>query len=240
MNQKLDILAVAAHPDDAELACSGTILKHIAQGLSVGVVDLTRGELGSRGSADLRDEEAAKSSEILGLSARVNLDLGDGFFEINEVALKSVVAAIRRFKPEIVLCNAKSDRHPDHGRGGDLVSRACFLSGLVKIETSFEGQKQEVWRPKAVYRYIQDHWLHPDMIVDITGFEDKKMEAILAFGSQFYDPNSDGPKTPISGKDFLEHVSSRNSAMGRLIGVDSGEGFTVERPMGIENLLNLK
>lgn len=236
---KLDILAFAAHPDDVELAASGTVIKHIKQGKKVGIVDLTRGELGTRGSAELRDKEAEVSSKILGLSVRHNLDLGDGFFEINENTLKAIIRLIRLYQPTIILCNSVSDRHPDHGRGGDLVSRAAFLAGLIKIETIHSGEVQEAHRPKAVYRYIQDHWIQPDIIVDITDEMDQKLASINAFSSQFYDPSSDEPETPISSVDFIEFIDARARQFGRLINTTYGEGFNVERPLGVEDLTEL-
>jgi bacillithiol biosynthesis deacetylase BshB1 len=237
---KLDILVFAAHPDDVELACSGTVLKHISQGYKVGIVDLTRGELGTRGTAEIRAEESKKATEILGIQVRENLGFRDGFFEIDEAHLLKVVEIIRKYQPEIILANAKSDRHPDHPRGGDLVSRANFLSGLIKIATSFENQQQTAWRAKAVYRYVQDNYIQPDLVVDITGFETKKMEAIKAFKSQFYDPNSTEPQTPISREDFLDFVMGRAKQYGRPIGVSYGEGFTVERYIGLDNLFAVK
>lgn len=236
---KVDILAFAAHPDDIELAASGTILKHISQGKKVAVVDLTQGELGSRGTIDTRYEEAANSSKILGLSDRTNLKMRDGFFEITEVNLKLIIEQIRKYQPEIVLMNAPSDRHPDHGRGSQLVSRACFLSGLLKIETSIDGESQEKWRPKVVYKYIQDHYLKPDFCVDITEFADKKIESILAFKTQFYNPDSTLPETPISGLAFLEFVKSRMREFGRPIGAEYAEGFIVERTIGVNDLFDL-
>jgi bacillithiol biosynthesis deacetylase BshB1 len=236
---KLDILAFAAHPDDVELAASGTLYKHIKQGKKAGIVDLTRGELGTRGSAEIRDQEAEASAKILGLSARHNLDLGDGFFEINQNTLKAIIRVIRLYQPEIILCNSVSDRHPDHGRGGDLVSRAAFLAGLRKIETIHEGEVQAAFRPKAIYRYIQDRWIEPDVIVDITDEMDTKMASIKAFSSQFYDPNSSEPVTPISTADFLSFLDARSRQYGRLINTTYGEGFNVERPIGVEDLTQL-
>ncbi len=238
--EKLDILVFAAHPDDVELACSGTVLKHISQGYKVGIIDLTRGELGTRGTAAIRTEESQKATEILGIHVRENLGFRDGFFEIDETHLLKVVEIIRKYKPEIILANAKSDRHPDHSRGGDLVSRANFLSGLIKVATSYDNQPQLAWRAKAVYRYVQDNFIQPDFVVDITGFELKKMEAIKAFKSQFYDPDSTEPPTPISREDFLDFVIGRAKQFGRPIGVDFGEGFTVERYIGLDNLFSLK
>lgn len=237
---KLDILVFAAHPDDVELACSGTVLKHISQGYKVGLADLTRGELGTRGTAEIRAEESKKATELLGIQVRENLGFRDGFFEIDETHLLKVVEIIRKYQPEIILANAKSDRHPDHARGGDLVSRANFLSGLIKVITSHENQPQAAWRAKAVYRYVQDNFIQPDFVVDITGFESKKMEAIKAFKSQFYDPTSTEPQTPISREDFLDFVMGRAKQFGRPIGVSYGEGFTVERYIGLDNLFVIK
>lgn len=237
---KLDILVFAAHPDDAELSCSGTIMKHIDLGYKVGIVDLTRGELGTRGSAEIRAQESAKSSEILGIHIRENLGFRDGFFEIDEQHLLPIIQVIRKYQPEIILANAKNDRHPDHKRGGDLVSRAAFLSGLSKIETIIDGKKQEKWRPKTIYRYIQEQNMIPDFVVDISGFEDKKIETIKAFKSQFYDPNSTEPTTPISREDYLDFVKAKMKLFGGQINVAYGEGFTVERTIGTSNLFDLK
>lgn len=234
--EKLDILVFAAHPDDVELACSGTLLKHISLGYKVGIVDLTRGELGTRGSAEIRAEETRVASSILGIHSRENLGFRDGFFEIDEAHLLRVVEVIRKYQPELILANAASDRHPDHRRAGDLVSRANFLSGLVKIETA----NQTAWRAKVVYRYIQDNYIEPDFVVDISGFEAKKLEAIKAFKSQFYDPNSTEPKTPISREDFLDFILARAKQLGRPINAEYGEGFTVERYVGVDDLFELK
>ena len=195
-------MVFAAHPDDVELACSGTVLKHISLGYKVGIVDLTKGELGTRGSAEIRTAETKVASELLGIHIRENLGFRDGFFEIDEIHLLKVVEVIRKYQPNIILANAASDRHPDHKRAGDLVSRANFLSGLLKVQT----ENQTHWRAKAVYRYIQDNYMEPDFVVDISGFETKKLDAIKAFKSQFYDPNSNEPSTPISREDFLEFV----------------------------------
>lgn len=232
---KLDILLFAAHPDDVELACSGTVLKHIELGYKVGIVDLTRGELGTRGNAEIRSRESEKATEILGIHVRENLGFRDGFFEIDEVHMLSVVRMIRKYRPTIILANACTDRHPDHQRAGDLVSRANFLSGLLKVDTG-----QEKWRAKAVYRFIQDHFIEPDLVVDISGYMDKKLEAIKAFRSQFYDETSTEPQTPISGKDFLEFIVARAKQFGRPISAEYGEGFTVERYIGVDDLLELK
>jgi bacillithiol biosynthesis deacetylase BshB1 len=236
---KLDILAFGAHPDDVELGCAGTILKEIALGKKVGIIDLTRGELGTRGSADLRDEEAAASAQILGVSVRENLRFRDGFFANDEAHQLGVIKMIRKYQPEIVLCNAINDRHIDHAKGSQLVSDACFLSGLRKIETQLDGQAQQAWRPKLVYHYIQWNDIKPDFVVDITGFTDKKVASILAYKSQFHDPNSNEPESPITSKNFLESLNYRTQDLGRLVGVEHAEGFTVERYLAVNSLGHL-
>lgn len=236
---KLDILAFAAHPDDIELSASGTLMKHITEGKKVGIVDLTQGELGSRGTIETRYEEAKNSSTIMGIDVRVNLKMADGFFEINQENKILIIEQIRRFQPAIVLANAISDRHPDHGRASKLVSEACFLSGLVKIETIWEGNSQTFYRPKAVYHYIQDHYIKPDFVVDVTEFFDRKISAIEAYKTQFYDPNSKEPHTPISGEEFYDFLKGRMLQMGRAIGVKYAEGFTVERTIGIKNMFDI-
>jgi bacillithiol biosynthesis deacetylase BshB1 len=236
---KLDILAIGAHPDDVELSCSGTILKHIALGKKCGVLDLTRGELGTRGSAEIRKKEAAKASKILGLSIRDNLNMADGFFANDKKHQLELIKKIRQYQPEIILCNAIADRHPDHARSAQLVSEASFYSGLIKIETIYNSKNQSAWRPKAVYHYIQDRHLKPDFVVDVTAFADKKMEAIQAFDSQFYNPKSKEPVTPISVKNFLEVVKGKMSLFGRDAGFEYAEGFTVERSIGINNIFDL-
>lgn len=233
---KLDILAIAAHPDDVELSCSATLAKEISRGKKVGVLDLTRGELGTRGSAEIRDAEAAKAAKILGLSVRENLGFRDGFFMNDEAHQKAVIEIIRKYKPEIVLCNAVQDRHIDHGKGSKLVSDACFLSGLRKIQTIFNDSEQEAWRPKQVYHYIQWENLKPDFVVDVTGFMDIKMEAVKAYSSQFYDPDSKEPVSPISSKNFLDSIRYRAKDLGRIIGKESAEGFTVERYVAVDHL----
>ena len=235
----LDILAFAAHPDDIELAASGTLMKHIALGKKVGIIDLTQGELGSRGTIQTRYEEAAEASRIMGISHRENLKMADGFFEINEDNKRLIIEQIRRFRPAIVLANAIEDRHPDHGRASQLVSEACFLSGLRKVETTFEGESQMAFRPSFVYHYIQDHYIKPDFVVDVTEFAERKMEAILAYKTQFYNPNSNEPETPISGQEFLDFVKARMAQFGRSLQVPYAEGFTVERTLGIKNLFDL-
>jgi bacillithiol biosynthesis deacetylase BshB1 len=237
---KLDILAIGVHPDDVELSASGTILKHIALGKTVGMLDLTLGELGTRGSATLRTQEATHAANILGVSVREQLTMADGFFENNEAHQKLIIQTIRKYQPEIVLCNAVSDRHPDHGRAAKLVSDACFYSGLVKIETKENTIIQKPWRPKAVYHYIQDNFLEPDFVIDITAYMDKKMESIMAYSSQFFDPNSKEPATPISSANFMESVKAKSSVFGRAINCDYAEGFTVNRYIGVENLFDLR
>jgi bacillithiol biosynthesis deacetylase BshB1 len=237
---KLDILAFGAHPDDVELGCSGTILKEISLGKTVGIVDLTRGELGTRGSAEIRDQEANAAAKILGVSVRENLNMRDGFFVNDEKHQLEVIKMIRKYQPEIILCNAIDDRHIDHAKGSNLVSDACFLSGLLKIETVLEGEIQKQWRPKVVYHYIQWKNIEPDFVVDITGFTDKKIESILAYRSQFYDPNSKEPESPISSKNFLESLNYRSRDLGRLTGVEHAEGFTVERCLAVNSLGDLK
>jgi bacillithiol biosynthesis deacetylase BshB1 len=234
---KLDILAIGVHPDDVELSASGTILKHIALGKTVGMLDLTLGELGTRGSATLRTQEATHAANILGVSVREQLTMADGFFEAHQ---KLIIQTIRKYQPEIVLCNAVSDRHPDHGRAAKLVSDACFYSGLVKIETKENTIIQKPWRPKAVYHYIQDNFLEPDFVIDITAYMDKKMESIMAYSSQFFDPNSKEPATPISSANFMESVKAKSSVFGRAINCDYAEGFTVNRYIGVENLFDLR
>jgi len=236
---KLDILAFGAHPDDVELGCGGTIAKEISLGKTVGIIDLTRGELGTRGSVEIRNQESANAAKILGVSVRENLDMRDGFFLNDEEHQLEIIKMIRKYKPDIVLCNAIDDRHIDHSKGSQLVSDACFLSGLIKIETKYNGEKQEGWRPKLVYHYMQWKNITPDFVVDITGFNDKRVASILAYSSQFYNPNSDEPETPIASKNFLESLNYRAQDLGRLIGTDYAEGFTVERYLAVNSLGNL-
>jgi bacillithiol biosynthesis deacetylase BshB1 len=236
---KLDILAIGVHPDDVELSCSGTLLKHIALGKKVGILDLTLGELGTRGNAELRTQEAMNSAKILGVEVRKQLSMADGFFEHNEQHIRQIIEMIRLFQPEIVLCNAINDRHPDHGRAAKLTTDACFYSGLTKIETFHNKEVQICWRPKVVYHYIQDNFIEPDFVIDISENMNKKMESIMAFSSQFYNPNSKEPETPISSKNFIEHVKSRAKQFGRAINCEYAEGFTVNRYIGVANLFDL-
>ncbi|MBA21732.1 MAG: bacillithiol biosynthesis deacetylase BshB1 [Flavobacteriales bacterium] len=231
---KVDILAFGSHPDDVELGCSGSILSAIAEGKSVGIVDLTRGELGTRGDAKTRDREAESSAAILGVSFRKNLGFRDGFFVNDEAHQLEVIKLIRMHKPTVVLCNAIDDRHIDHPKGGKLVSDACFLSGLIKIDT-----QQEAWRPKQVYHYIQWKDIEPDFVVDISPYIDQKMESIRAYKSQFFDEKSIAPQTPISSQNFLDSVRYRAQNLGRLAGVDAAEGFTTERVAGIQSFNDL-
>jgi bacillithiol biosynthesis deacetylase BshB1 len=238
---KLDILVIGAHPDDAELGAGATIALEIAAGKKVGVIDLTRGELGTRGTAETRDTEATEAAQILGLAVRENMEFADGFFKNDKEHQLALIRQIRKYRPEVVLCNAIDDRHIDHAKGSQLASDACFLSGLLKIDTQLDGSDtwQEPWRPKRVYHYIQWKNLDPDFLVDVSAFMDKKMEAIKAYRTQFHDPESKEPETPISSKNFLDSVLYRARDMGRLIGVDYAEGFTVERPLAVTGLDNL-
>jgi len=235
MDKQLDILAFGAHPDDVELSCGGTIAKQVALGNSVGIVDLTRGELGTRGSAEIRDKEAAKAAQILGVEMRHNMNFKDGFFQNDESHQLEIIKIIREYRPRIVLANAISDRHPDHKKGSDLVSTACFLAGLPKIETG-----QEAWRPEVVYHYIQFEEIEPNFVVDISEFIDQKMEAVKAFSSQFYDANSDEPETIISSQGFLDSIKYRAANLGRLSRTEYAEGFTVEKLIAVDHLDTLK
>ncbi len=236
---KLDILAFGAHPDDVELGCGATVAKEVSLGRKVGIIDLTRGELGTRGSAALRDQEAAHAAEILGVVTRENLNFRDGFFTNDEMHQMEIIKRIRKYRPDIVLCNAIKDRHIDHGKGSSLVSDACFLSGLRKIETQHEGESQLAWRPSIVYHYIQWQNLEPDFVVDVSGFIQQKVDSVLAYSSQFYDPSSKEPESPISSKNFLESVTYRARDLGRLIGKEHGEGFTAERYVAVDHLNGL-
>lgn len=238
---KLDILVLPVHPDDAELGCSGTLLKHIATGSKVGIADLTRGELGTRGSAEIRAGEATRSAEILGLAARENLGLRDGFFQNSEADQLKVIRAIRKYQPEIIITNAHQDRHPDHGRASELVEAASFLAGLRKIETRLDGELQMEWRPKLVLHFIQDRYIKPDIVIDVTPFWDKKIESVMAFSSQFYNPDwQDEPQTYISSPEFIQVIEARAREFGKTIGVKFAEGFTSKKILGVDNLFDLK
>ncbi len=236
---KLDILVLAVHPDDAELGCSGTILKHIALGKKVGIIDFTRGELGTRGTAQTRDEESKAATKILGLHARENLDFRDGFFKNDEQHQLEIIKMVRKYQPEIVLTNALYDRHPDHGRACELANDALFLSGLRKIETQIDGVLQEAWRPRLVLQYIQDMYIKPDVIIDISKEMNEKLNAIRAFKTQFNSADNSEPQTYISTPAFLEAVIARAREFGKSIGAEYGEGFTSKKLLGVDNLFNL-
>lgn len=238
---KLDILVFAAHPDDAELSCSGTILKHVAAGKKVGIIDLTRGELGTRGSAELRDKEAEAAMKILGIDIRENLRMRDGFFLHDEEHQLQIIKMLRKYQPEIVLCNALHDRHPDHGKGSELVTRSSFLSGLTKIETKLNDELQEAWRPRLVLQYIQDSYIKPDILVDVSEFWEKKMESIKAFKTQFFNPDHDEPNsTYISSPEFLLILEARGRELGKSIGATYAEGFTCQKLLGVDDLFQLR
>jgi bacillithiol biosynthesis deacetylase BshB1 len=236
---KLDILAFGAHPDDVELCAAGTLILHIEKGYTCGIIDLTRGELGTRGNEDLRREEARKASSIIGIHLRENLEMADGYFQNDTSHQLAIVTAIRKYRPEIVFATAIHDRHPDHGRAAALVANSIFLAGLQKVETQYDGKSQERWNVRALYHYIQDRHIKPDFSVDITPVWEKKMEAVRAFTTQFYDPNSREPETPISGKDFFDFLAARAIEMGRPIGARYAEGFTFQRTPGVRNLFDL-
>lgn len=236
---KLDILGLAAHPDDIELSSSGTLLKAILNGKKAGIVDFTRGELGTRGTPEIREQEARKSAEIMELSARENLGFRDGFFRNDEEHQLEVIKMIRKYRPEIVLANAYDDRHSDHGRASQLAKEACFLSGLKNIETELEGKRQEAWRPRVVYHYIQSIPSQPDFVVDVSEVWDKKVASIKAFASQFFDPNSQEPQTYISSPEFMKMIEARAIHYGHEIGVRYGEGFNVERMTGVGDVFDL-
>jgi bacillithiol biosynthesis deacetylase BshB1 len=236
---KLDILAIVAHPDDVELSCGGTLISHAKKGLKTGIVDLTRGEMGTRGTPEQRIEEAAEAGKRLLLSVRDNLEFRDAFFENDNEHQLEVIRKIRQYRPEIVITNAPYDRHPDHGRAAKLVEEACFKSGLIKIETEMDGQQQEAWRPKKMYNCIQSLSLEPDFFVDITDSMDEKMEAIRAFRSQFYDPKSEEPETYISSPEFMKMLESRAQEYGHRIGVKYAEGFKFNQFLGVRSLFDL-
>jgi len=240
IEEELDILVLAAHPDDAELCCGGTILKQIALGYKVGILDLTQGELGTRGSAETRLKESALASRWLGISMRANLNLKDGFFRNDPESQLKIIAYLRKYKPKIVLANAIEDRHPDHTRGSHIARESCFYSGLRKVETFWEGVSQEAWRPPAVYYYVQDRYLAPDFVVDISDFMEKKLEVLKAFSSQFYDPNSSEPSSYISSPDFMDSIIARARELGKPIGAKFAEAFNTDRFVGIDNLFNIK
>ena len=237
---KLDILVFAVHPDDAELGCSGTILKHIARGRKVGIIDLTRGELGTRGTAETRDQETTESTKILGLHVRQNLEMRDGFFRNDEEHQLKIIQMIRNYTPEVVLCNALHDRHPDHRRASDLINDAVFLSGLPKIKTELNQESQTAYRPRLLLQYIQDRYIEPDIIVDVSNFWDKKMECIHAFKTQFFNSLSEDQETYISTPHFLKSIEARSRELGKSINAIHAEGFTSRKLLGIDDLMDLK
>jgi bacillithiol biosynthesis deacetylase BshB1 len=236
---KLDILAIAAHPDDAELSCSGTIAAHIAKGYKVGILDLTKGEMGTRGTPEIRMQESAASSGILGLTVRENLGFKDIYFKDDTPHQEAIARVLRKYQPDIVLANAITDRHPDHGKGGSLASHACFISGLRKLETDLDGVPQEAWRPKYIYHYIQNNFIEPELVVDVSAYWEIKKNSILAFKSQFHNPDSREPESFISRPDFLDFIEARAREMGHKINVKFGEGYTVERVAGVKDLFDL-
>ena len=235
----VDILAIGVHPDDIELNCSGTLLHQMAQGSTVAILDMTKGELGTRGNAVLRLKEAKKAAQILGVKHRENLGMADGWFRNTKENQLKVIQMIRKYRPKVLICNAIKDRHPDHGRASELVSEAAFYAGLSRISTKAKGKIQLPWRPLATYHSIQDRYIQPDFLVDITPYHSQKMESIMAYGSQFYQAGIKGPETPISGKSFLLAIDARMRDFGRVLQVDFAEGFTVERSIGVKNLLEL-
>ncbi|HJP62627.1 MAG TPA: bacillithiol biosynthesis deacetylase BshB1 [Mucilaginibacter sp.] len=238
---KLDILVLPVHPDDAELGCAGVILKEVANGKQVGIVDLTRGELGTRGTPEIRNKEASLAAEILGLAVRDNLGIPDGFFENTKQYQLKVIGAIRKYQPKIIITNAYHDRHPDHGRASELVEASAFLSGLRKVETFDDGKLQNAWRPDLVLHFIQDNYIQPDILVDITDHWDKKVESINAFGSQFYNPNWESePQTYISSPEFIAVIDARAREFGKSIGVKYAEGFTSKKILGVDSLFDLR
>nr|WP_295871010.1 bacillithiol biosynthesis deacetylase BshB1 [uncultured Chitinophaga sp.] len=236
---KLDILAIAVHPDDVELGCAGTLMIHAQQGMKVGVVDLTRGELGTRGTPVLREQEAQAAARIMGLEVRENLGLADGFFRNDTMEQMAIITAIRKYQPDIVLANAMDDRHPDHGRAGKLIADSCFLAGLRKVETAVDGVAQQAWRPKQVFHFLQDRYHEPDFVVDITPVMERKLDAIKAFSSQFLTQKDNEPQTYISGSGFFESVVYRAKMLGKMVGVDYAEGYTSAKMIGVRNFADL-
>ncbi len=234
MFEKLDILAFGVHPDDVELGCSGTILVSVAEGKKVGIIDLTRGELGTRGSAEIRKEEAANAAAVLKVAVRENLEMADGFFQNDENHQRKVIEIIRKYRPEIILCNSIEDRHPDHGRSAQLVGDAAFLSGLRKIETFIGEEKQLEWRPKYIFHYIQDRFLHPDFVFDISDFIEDKIKSVLCYKTQFHNPDLDEPQTYISNPEFLLAVRARAMMLGKRIGVKHAEGYISKKVVGVK------
>ena len=240
MKEKVDILVFGAHPDDVELGCSGTIMKHIELGYKIGIIDLTQGELGTRGNKEIRNKESHKASVLMKISFRLNMGFKDGFFENNQKNQLKIITQIRKFQPKIIIANAKSDRHPDHGRASNLIKTCCFLSGLVKIKTKFNKKLQRIWRPDSLYYYTQFNQVKPDFVVDVSEYINQKMNVVKCYSSQFYNPKSKEPETVISKKKFLDSVIYRSSDLGRIVGVEYGEGFVTERYICIDNIFKLK
>ena len=236
---KLDILAIGAHPDDVELSCAGTIMAHLALGMKVGILDLTAGELGTRGDAETRAKEAAAAAKIMGITVRENAGFADGFFQNDREHQLALIKYIRKYQPDILLANAVYDRHPDHGRAANLIADAAFLSGLAKVETEMDGIQQSYFRPKAIYHYIQSLDIAPDLVVDVTPYFEKKLEAIMAYKTQFYQPGADGHQTFISSPEFMEFIKGRMSHFGVPVGVRFGEAYTMNRVIGVKNLKDL-
>lgn len=236
---KIDILAIGAHPDDVELGCAATLAKEIANGKRVGILDLTRGELGTRGTPEIREKEAASAASILGAEFRHNLKFSDGFLVNNAASKLEIIKIIRKYRPDVVLCNAIDDRHIDHGKASQMASDACFLSGLRKLETIFEGNHQKAWRPKHVYHYIQWKNIEPHFVVDVSGYLDQKLKAVFAYKSQFHQKEAAEPETPITSTNFKDSITYRAQDLGRLIGVEHGEGFTTERYPAVDSIFNL-
>ena len=237
---KLDILAFGAHPDDVEISCGATLLKYSKEGKSIGIIDLTKGELGTRGSTEKRYEEANKAAVFLGLKFRENLNMGDGFIAHSKENKLKIIECIRKYQPELILANSVHDRHPDHAKGANLVAEARFLSGLRKIETESDGLPQEAYRPKMLLHYVQDYYLTPDVILDVSETGKEKIELIKCYGSQFYNPSSKEPKTPISGEEFFDYLEGRMLSLGRELGVKYGEAYTIDRTLGVKDLFFLK
>ncbi|MBM3451974.1 MAG: bacillithiol biosynthesis deacetylase BshB1 [Bacteroidetes bacterium] len=237
---KLDILAFGAHPDDVEISMGGTLLRYISEGKKVGIVDLTEGELGTRGTVKRRYAEAEAASKFMSIETRMNLQMKDGFFQHNEENLFKIIEQIRRFKPEIVFANSISDRHPDHRKGAKLVAEAAYLSGLIKIKSTWQENTQEAHRPRLVLHYIQDYLIPPTIVFDVSPFINKKLDAIKCYKSQFYDPDSNEPSTPISGEDFFEFLKGRMKEFGRPMGVEYAEGFTSEKIIGVSDIFKLR
>lgn len=236
---KLDLLVIAAHPDDAELSAGGTIIANVAQGRQVGIIDLTRGEMGTRGTPELRMKEAADAAKIMGVAVRENLGFEDAFFVNDREHQLAIAQKIRKYRPEVVIANARADRHPDHGRASELIAQACFVAGLAKVATSHDGNAQAAWRPKNVYHMIQSNFIDPDFVVDVSAYWEQKMEAVRAYKSQFFDPQSDEPETFISTPAFMNLIESRGVEMGQPVGFDYAEGFTIDKRMGIKDLFVL-